>query len=64
LVGGPERRVRLPLSICGVPCLAGTIGPAVGNMRLQLVGVAGYAGVLPVVSLLLARLFWRRDTGA
>jgi hypothetical protein len=33
-------------------------------MRLQLVGVAGYAGVLPVVSFLLARLFWRRDTGA
>jgi hypothetical protein len=61
---GPEGRVRRALSICGVLCLAGTVGPVVGNMRLQLVGVAGYAGVLPVVSFLLARLFWRRDAGA
>ena len=60
---GPERRVRRALSICGALCLVGTIGPAVGNMRLQLVGVVGYAGVLPVVPFLLARLFWRRDTG-
>jgi hypothetical protein len=58
-----ERRVRLALSICGVLCLVGMVGPVVGNMRLQLVGVVGYAGVLPVVSFLLARLFWRRDTG-
>jgi hypothetical protein len=61
---GRERHVRRALSLCGVLCLAGTVGPVVGNMRLQLVGVAGYAGVLPVASVLLARLFWRRDTGA
>jgi hypothetical protein len=61
---GPERRVRRALSICGVLCLAGTVGPVVGNMRLQLVGVAGYAGVLPVASFLLARLFWRSEPGA
>lgn len=54
---GIERSVRLSLLVCGALCLAGTIGPAVGNMRLQLVGVLGYAGVLPVVSFLLARLF-------
>jgi hypothetical protein len=55
--GGMERAVRRSLVTCGALCLAGTIGPAVGNMRLQLVGVLGYAGVLPVASFLLARLF-------
>jgi hypothetical protein len=55
--GGLERAVRRGLLVCGALCLAGTIGPAVGNMRLQLVGVVGYAGVLPVVAFLLARLF-------
>jgi len=55
--GGPERTVRRGLLACGVLCLAGTVGPATANMRLQLVGVVGYAGVLPVVALLLARQF-------
>jgi hypothetical protein len=55
--GGPERTVRRGLMACGALCVAGMVGPATGNMRLQLIGVVGYAGVLPVVSLLLARLF-------
>ena len=54
---GPERAVRRGLLICGFLCLAGTVGPLVGNMRLQLVGVLGYAVVLPVVSVMLARIF-------
>jgi hypothetical protein len=54
---GRQRAVRRGLLACGGLCLAGAIGPAVGNMRLQLVGVLGYAGVLPLVSVLLARLF-------
>jgi hypothetical protein len=58
-----ERAVRLGLWLCGVLCLAGTIGPAVGNMRLQLIGVLGYAAVLPFVSFLLARLFARESLG-
>ena len=57
---GPERGVRGGLLISGILCVAGIVGPAVGNMRLQLVGLLGYGAVLPVVSLLLARLFrWR-----
>lgn len=55
--GGPERSVRRGLLVGGVLCVAGIVGPAVGNMRLQLVGVLGYAGVLPVVCFMLARLF-------
>ena len=54
---GRERRLRHGLLVCGVLCLFGGVGPAVGNMRLQLVGVFAYGGILPVVSLLLSRLF-------
>ena len=54
---GPEHGVRRGLLTSGALCVAGIVGPAVGNMRLQLVGVFGYAVVLPVVSFMLARLF-------
>lgn len=54
---GLEARIRRGLALCGVLCLAGLVGPAVGNMRLQLVGVAGYALVLPVVSVFLMAFF-------
>lgn len=54
---GRERGVRRALNLAGVLCLAGTVGPVIGDMRLQYVGVAGYAGVFPVASFLLARLF-------
>jgi hypothetical protein len=61
---GPERGVRRGLLIGGVLCVLGIVGPAVGSMRLQLVGLVGYAGVLPVVCFLLARLFRSdRSTG-
>ncbi len=49
--------VRRGLMLCGALCLVGTIGPAVGHMRLQLIGVFGYAAVLPVVCFMVARLF-------
>lgn len=35
---GRERSVRRGLLACGTLCLLGVAGPAVGNMRLQLVG--------------------------
>jgi hypothetical protein len=54
---GPERAVRAGLLLSGSLCLVGTLGPAVGYMRLQLVGVVGYAVVLPIVCFMLARLF-------
>jgi hypothetical protein len=56
---GLEAHVRRGLVIGGALCVAGVIGPAVGDMRLQLLGVLGYAGVLPVVCFMLARLFRR-----
>ena len=60
--GEADRTVRRALMTCGVLCLVGTVGPLVGDMRLQFIGVLGYAGVLPVVSFLLARLFARERT--
>jgi hypothetical protein len=56
---GRENRAKRGLLVCGVLCLVGAIGPAVGNMRLQLVGVFAYGGVLPVVALLLSGIFRR-----
>lgn len=61
--GSRERHVRRGLLACGLLCLLGIVGPVVGNMRLQLVGVFAYGGLLPVVCLLLSRLF-RDDDGA
>lgn len=49
--------MRRALLLCGALRLAGTVGPIVRDMRLQLVGVLGYAGVLPVVAILLVRSF-------
>lgn len=62
--GAGERTVRRALVVCGALCLVGTVGPLVGDMRLQLTGVLGYAGVLPVASFLLARLFAREGSAA
>ena len=60
--GDGERAVRRALWLCGGLCLVGTVGPLVGDMRLQLPGILGYAGVLPVLSFLLARRFARERT--
>lgn len=59
---GSERRVRVGLASCGMLCIVGVVGPVVGSMRLQLVGVFGYGFVLPVVCFLVSRLF-RLDAG-
>jgi hypothetical protein len=45
-----SRRLRHSLSVTGALCLAGLIGPFVGDMRLRFIGVFGYAVVLPIVA--------------
>lgn len=52
-----SRRPRHWLRVTGALCLAGLIGPLVGNMRLQLVGVFGYAVLLPIVAWMLTGWF-------
>jgi hypothetical protein len=54
---GRERNVRRGMHVTGLLCIAGVVGPVVGNMRLQLVGVFGYAAALPVVCLMVASVF-------
>ena len=54
---GRASHVKRGLLVCGLLCLVGAVGPAVGNMRLQLIGIFAYGGVLPVVALDLSRLF-------
>ncbi len=49
--------VRRLFQVTGALCLLGLIGPAVGNMRLQLIGVFGYAVMLPVAAFVAARWF-------
>lgn len=57
---GPQRGVRRALLGAGVLCLLGTIGPVVGDMRLQRLGVIGYGVVLPVACVLLVRQYRAR----
>jgi hypothetical protein len=49
--------VRRGLLSSGALCLAGLLGAALGNMDVRNIGIVGYALVLPVVLLVLARLF-------
>jgi hypothetical protein len=54
---GTAGRVRVSLILAGTLCLTGTLGPASGNLRIQYLGIVGYAFALPVACLLLAMLF-------
>jgi hypothetical protein len=57
--GKLEDAVRTGLYVGGTLCIAGILGPATGDMRLQFIAMVGYAGVLPTVCLLLMMLFQR-----
>ncbi|HKL50728.1 MAG TPA: hypothetical protein VJ908_06135 [Wenzhouxiangellaceae bacterium] len=54
-------RIRWMLSITGGLCMAGAIGPIVGDMAVQRIGIVGYGVLLPVTCVLLALLF-RKDS--
>jgi hypothetical protein len=58
---GAERLVGRGLLISGLLALAGTVGPVVADMRLQRIGILGYAVVLPVAYFILARFFRAQD---
>ena len=45
----------------GVLCVAGTAGPALGDLRIQVLAIAGYAFVFPAACLLLAHVL-REET--
>ena len=51
--------IRILMIVSGVLALAGISGAVVGDMQLRMIGVVGYAGLFPVVALLLAIVFRR-----
>ena len=54
---GRQARARWTLFATGVLCLLGAIGPMVGNMAIQRVGILGYGILLPVSCIFLAQVF-------
>jgi hypothetical protein len=54
-----KRTIRICLFTTGGLCILGTLGPATGDMRLQLIAVGAYGVLLPVTVLLLATDFRR-----
>jgi hypothetical protein len=54
---GLARLVRRGLQLSGGLCLFGLVGAATGNMGVRDIGIVGYGVVLPVVLLVMARLF-------
>ena len=57
--GGLAKTVRIGLAASGLLCVAGTLGPATGNMDLQLIATAGYAFLMPLTCIPLAMLMGR-----
>jgi hypothetical protein len=45
-------------------CIAGLIGPALGNIDLRLIGEFGYWFVFPAACRLVAIVFWKTPTGS
>jgi hypothetical protein len=62
-VGGSKAvsTVRWSLAVTSLLCLLGAVGPLVGDMALQRIGIAGYGIGLPISSALLALTFRRKE---
>jgi hypothetical protein len=56
-----SRSLRRLVLLTGSLCLLGLVGPVAANMRLQLIGVCGYAILLPVFAFQLARWFGTQE---
>ena len=54
---GHARRAQVAMVVGGLLCVAGLAGPLSGQMILQNIGVIGYAVVLPVAAVFIARTF-------
>ena len=54
-----EKAVRVLTIASGAPSLAGLIGVPLEDMQLRLIGVLGYAGLAPIVFLIVATVFSR-----
>jgi hypothetical protein len=54
---GLHSRARWSLAATGALCLVGAVGPIIGNMAIQRIGVVGYGVLLPISCLILAFVF-------
>jgi hypothetical protein len=62
LVGSGVRAfARWSLAVAGTLSLVGAIGPILGDMALQRIGILGYGVGLPIVALILSRFFQRGE---
>jgi hypothetical protein len=52
---------RWTLVIAGALSLLGAVGPIVGDMALQRIGILGYGVGLPIAALVLSRFFYRNE---
>lgn len=64
---GLPRAVRICLLASSVLSLAGLAAVVVSDMNIRIIGIIGYAGLLPVIALLIAILlqrsaFWSRSS--
>lgn len=57
--GRLENWIRILLIVSGVLSFVGLLGPVMSNMQIRNIGIIGYAGVFPVVCLLLLSYFGR-----
>ena len=56
---GLEAGIRRTMFLSGTLCLAGVLGPALGDLRLQCLAIAGYAVGFPVTCALMSIRFSR-----
>ncbi len=54
---GRRASARWSLAVTGTLCLIGAIGPLIGNMALQRIGILGYGVALPIACVVLALRF-------
>ena len=55
--GKLQSYVRIGMLVAGTMCIAGLVGPALGNIDLRFIGEFGYWFIFPAVALFLAILF-------
>jgi len=60
--GRLETAVRIAMAVSGVLSLAGLIFLPFGDIQLRMIGILGYAGLSPVVFLLLAKVLGRAES--
>ncbi len=60
--GRLETAVRIVMAVSGVLSLAGLIFLPFGNIQIRWIGILGYAGLSPVVFLLLAKVLGRAES--